>query len=1119
MADQASLFSIFGDFRPSWPRPLLGPTSYTVGPDPDFDAWLGHVNDGIRLKDITTNAAADRVVMQARYWVDPAAAAYPDGVPFVISTMPDVEFRVLALQETKASYLFVTQSDAGIELQIEGLPVEIRLPPGMLGLHPDDEATATPPFEKVVGSFSAGGLDSQEIVHRRDGPSSIKTHMRVRVTTDQKVVISTPVPVSFGKCRFLDLPALAVHDFRLIPCPDVAQDSEGWLRHGIGPWVGSTEGPFAGCFAVRGLDLDPTKAPLSDVIDWASGNAKTMDVAHFVLDDVVVPLFSPWILPIPRHITVGIRRNIDNPLDPHEVFDFEQAPVQLTFGSDPAWGMIIESFYYESQPLEAIDDTLNIGITFSAAVYFGEINEANNAITVGLGENLTPRIGYRREIDVNTGVLTEDGTAFNALKFELLGTKIEIMGLTAGYSIGRAVGEDASFGDSAELYGSLFLSSEPTGGNDAFFKLRTLHNEPVRLVIDSIGWRQGSFHMEGASAPDGVMIMFGPVGFIFQELGLIAESGASYFSFSGGLVIAPPGGLEGGVTVKRLRFRIAGNSDAPVFKLDGIFAYFRGSNVYIEAGGYYTDQTIDGTRRKEFGFTGTILINASAVEYGLSVDLLIGDIESPTGSFDYFMVQAVFRGLIPVYAVEIRGIRALFANNMLPKLSPIDDSVAQLRYYSWYKANDPVRVPGDRRLASWKPEDQSWAFGVGATLSLTGLGNVARLTAFVAGLDGPSESGLMVALELYLLTAKKPSAYAVVDIDLEHDRFAILFGVDIKISDFIDRLPDWLNVLTLKGELLIGNKPGTVALGRIKDQRSWLSLIFDLDVWVFRSFLQVGLCFEWVDGGDVGFGFVVRIEGGLNVGVVRISYHAGVGLTYISFSTGSVDQALAAFIEAGVRAVLFGFLRFGLSVTATFKWVERGSRTEFAAEIRFETPWFLPDITVRLEHTSGTVVPSELAAFTAPLQAGSAHQELTGSAEAPKGGAGFSIHQERLDPPAFNPQTGEELPRNTNSINQFNGTTLDEGPRIARFEANNTIKPIPIDSTIAIEFTARVDDALALGPVPANQGVQSSGDLGIRYELTGLRIRRRPRFNPAAAWTVVEERIELSVDFDSPGRP
>ena len=51
------------------------------------------------------------------------------------------------------------------------------------------------------------------------------------------------------------------------------------------------------------------------------------------------------------------------------------------------------------------------------------------------------------------------------------------------------------------------------------------------------------------------------------------------------------------------------------------------------------------------------------------------------------------------------------------------------------------------------------------------------------------------------MAAKKPSGYAVLEFDLQNDRWAAMLGVDIKLSDFIDDLPDWLNVITLKGDL------------------------------------------------------------------------------------------------------------------------------------------------------------------------------------------------------------------------------------------------------------------------------------------------------------------------------
>jgi hypothetical protein len=147
MAEPTSLFGLFGDFRAAWPGERFKPST-GIGPAPALDSWLADLNDAVRIKDLRANAGSDRVVAQARFWVDLTTGGLSQGIPFVISSMPDVEFRILQLAEAKAGYAFASQTDAGMELVIEGLPVEILLPPGLLGLHrrqPGQPAGGLPP--------------------------------------------------------------------------------------------------------------------------------------------------------------------------------------------------------------------------------------------------------------------------------------------------------------------------------------------------------------------------------------------------------------------------------------------------------------------------------------------------------------------------------------------------------------------------------------------------------------------------------------------------------------------------------------------------------------------------------------------------------------------------------------------------------------------------------------------------------------------------------------------------------------------------------------------------------------------------------------------------------------
>ena len=86
----------------------------------------------------------------------------------------------------------------------------------------------------------------------------------------------------------------------------------------------------------------------------------------------------------------------------------------------------------------------------------------------------------------------------------------------------------------------------------------------MAFAVEGVGWRLGSFHIEGVALPDGVVAYFWPFALIISELGLHAEEGASYLSFSGGLGFQQPSGIEGGLAVKGLRFSVAGNEARPV---------------------------------------------------------------------------------------------------------------------------------------------------------------------------------------------------------------------------------------------------------------------------------------------------------------------------------------------------------------------------------------------------------------------------------------------------------------------------------------------------------------------------------------------------------------------------
>lgn len=1108
MATDPTLFDLFGEFTSRWPRAvqrlvgILGPGSS----DPDLAVWLAALNNGTSVSNLRTGAAGDRVSVEARLNFDNAQAAYagsPGAWPFVLASMPDVEFRVQTLPPPRFIQLFASVSERGTELVLEGLPVEIRLPAGLI------QPPGGGPAEVETGAFTPGTLDHLRIVYRRFGPTSVFVHVRLLMDEENEFVIRPAVPITFSKCLFSEMPVQALHDFGLIPSPGLVSRNNEWIRHTVDPWLPDHTGPLDGLFFCRTTDLDELSAPFKDIAEVLNSSGETVPEAEFVLDDLAVPFFSPYVIPIPRHITTGIRRRILQADSIEQVFSFSTAPVRLFLSCNPSVGFLINSFFYKSLPSE--DLSTDLGLTFSAVVFFGKDESGPYGFEISLGENYTPLLGYRRSFSSSTGLPDPETGAkatINAiLHWEIATISIDIMGLRAGYSLGRAIGEGKGFGDCFEFTADLFVHMPPAGGDNSFFRMRSLDGQPAKFALEGLGWRQGSFHFEGLALPDGVVIFLGPVKIIIQEFGLVAESGASYLSFSGGLGVDLPSGFSGSLVFRRLRFWVSGEPTAPPFKLDGIIIALRfGSTLRIDAGGFYTERQLNPATVREFGLTGTVAFKLAAVNYLFSLDVLAGSLSSPTEDFDYLMFQVAFRGSVSIAWFELRGVRVLFARNMQPKLLPANNEAHELRYYNWYKATNPINVPGDRRLAAWELRRDSWALGIGLGASLAQLGRIIELSAFVLVVEGNDENGLLVVAEALLLQNPNPIAFLAIQWDGKNDQFSMLIGVNLTPRQFLTNIPAWLNrIARLTGTLFICNKPVVVALGRLSDSRTWFSLIFDFDVWV-RFFIQFGVCFEYSEapGGGKGFGLIVRLEGTINAGIVRVDFNAGFGAMFAVFKTASNDYAAVFFIEAGLRIVLFRFLRFGISVRADFRNVgARPSRGELRAEIRLETPWFLPDVTWTFEATFGQLKPAGLAVAVSACRSAMAI-----SAADQKGQV---VHVERIDPSL----SGSGV-ATTFSIDQLRGMSLNEADRLNRFAANADAAPIATDSSLSVEFSVALNDQLGIGGVAPGQGNQKAGDLTLSYDLVEVSVRRRARFGADKNWYPLQQKIELEADFSDP---
>ena len=1143
MSAPIRLFDLFGEPPASaaevWTQRIQPVTGVNFSNDPtSITTWLAALNNVVGVTDVRTGADGDRVAVEAKLFM-PGSPAYPDGFPFVFASMPDIELRIRpdTLHQNDIQ-LFLSMSDRGVEILLERLPVEIRLPPGFIDPHPKpggDVPDGTATYE--IGEFRPGHLDDLMVRFDRGKPASIFVHVRLHMSEQGEFSLRTPVPVSFGRCVFSGIPVVAIHDFQLLPSPTIAPRELHWLRHEVTPWAPELTGPLDGSFSIRSLQIDPETLPVADLARFLNAtkgpdphpvppgpttppSSTTDPTAEFVLDDLVVPFFSPWVLPIPRHVSIGVRRRIIDANDPAQVFKFDEAPVRTFFTRSPETGLIVNSLFFKSLPS-------GVGLTFDMAFVFGNTSDVNRkseamALGIELQEDYTLAVSYRREFSTATG-LPEPGTGaaqtLNALlHFEIMTNTVDIMTIRLGYSIGRHMAAHlsaADFDDPSEISKALKAAALATvdvfvvaPGTDSIIKLRTLNGETVKFTLEGIGYRFGELHLEGVALPDGVVLLIGSYGIVLQELAVVAEDGATYLSISGGLQVAKPTGFTGSFLLKRLRMRFRGDTGAPRLKLDGLFIRLESGTFLLEAGGFFTETRTGDVVVHEFALTGTAKFKCGKTEYKIGLDVLVGRVRSPALNFEYLFVQAFVTGSFPLGPLTLRGIRALFARNMLPKLEEVDKDSRELRYYNWYKRSDPISVPGDRRLAAWVATDHAIAVGLGASIGLPALGSSAELIAFALYTnEGADESGLLIVAEVHFLENPKPVGFLAVEMDFERDLIRAVLGVELRLSDFKKNAPSWLNRIgVLSGTFFFTNDPLTFALGHLADQRTWFQIQWGQNLFAVRSSFTVAACFEYVEDQLYGFGFVLRGEGGIGGGRVRAEYYAGLGVAFQLLTTGSHDYGLEIFIELGLRIVLFRFLRFGISARAALHMVgDRPTHGELHLEVRLETPWFLPDVTWTVDlPVGGALAVADLGTSTSPLRSAGATQGLEQKSA--------TVHVERFDQGYV-----DDRPSRTFSVREMRAGGPNEPTRLAQFAADTAVRPIAIDATISVEFAVAVNDQLSLstGAAPG-LGNQKSGDLTLTYDLVGIAVRRRPRFGAPRIWQALDKRVEIPPDFSDP---
>ena len=403
-----------------------------------------------------------------------------------------------------------------------------------------------------------------------------------------------------------------------------------------------------------------------------------------------------------------------------------------------------------------------------------------------------------------------------------------------------------------------------------------------------------------------------------------------------------------------------------------------------------------------------------------------------------------------------------------------------MRLLRWYKREgDALSLSLDRKLAAWMPLDASLAGGVGAGITLAGTKAV-RIELFAFMFDSPEQSGVLIGLELYLAKSKDPVAFAAFEWDPETDKWGFALGLNLSLDKLLgDDAPKWITRngigASLTGLFYMGNQPDTLALGQYNDLATWLALQFQIRLGgVIDVSALAAFCRHRVDRpeGPNVTGLMVQAKGQLKLGVGKLQFYA----TFSWIGGQWRNEAIAAgdvfLIEAGVRIRLFRVFNFGASIKVEVSQLGPQAEATYnrkSFKLSIETPWYLPDVTIRWEKIDGTPQVDAQAVVSPPLV----------------GAAALGPGARRAEPIGHTPVTAADASdrERVYAIRELRNVT-PIAPTEAAFTA---LTPVSVDSTIALDWKPALDaEATPLPATPPGAGAQESSDLATRYVLAAI---------------------------------
>lgn len=1042
----SELFSAFGS---TWPTEVIN-TGWP--PSASVTGLLAQIDDAIRLHDVLTDIGPNGTISVAAK-LKLAPGGPPGEVQLVTRLFPSFRFVFKPGLDWDSNFRCAVASDSTASVQIDSLPLDVLIPPDLLAEHPD---TAKQGKDTKI-ELSDG---AQHSVITRDFSLTLEAGGELR--------LDPHLPVSIGPCKLFGIPMIAVHDLVLVTSPSRAERLHYWIVRDLDPKNFPLDCGGLGFGGIE-VDWEAEGSPLAEL----RSSTVFDDNADLVIEDVVIP--AVFRSPFPQHGTLGLRRSLEPGETLEHHLSFNDAPLKIPLGDSAT--LFFDQLFFRTPPQ---DQPLSNGLSLEAgiAVSFGDGPNEDWDFSIGFIDGDLLRLSIARELPpAGTGELP-------IISLDLWAIDVQILRGRFGVYISELQKDEVDAGSAIQGIGDILAREKPDGDSQPV-RPETEDGKPFELALVDVGWDHGKPSGSIAKA-QGVTLTMGPFALELHQLGLIAEQGATYISVSGG-IRQKTDPFEGKVWFERLRGRLAGNPDAPDFKLGGFGASLEiKDTVEIEVYGHFrNDLLTDGTRIKEHGLGGKIVIHVGDNEWGLSLDVYWGERIPPVEArIDYLLFQVALFGAIPMGPVELRGIEAIYADSLLPKIKDGDREAGELKYYPWLKKSRPTALPEDRGLSAWTPENDAWAFGAGLSVSFVGCGELCLASAFALGFEGAEKSGLIVVLELKILGGDKPIAIGIIEYDFRRDAFVIQLNVDLKLEDLIDNFPEELKV-KIGGTITIGNKPGLVAIGRLGDQDTWLGAKIELDLSNIAELkIRIALCFEWLEGEYVGGGFIFSLSVKGDLAVIRLEGWGSLLVLLRFMLTGTNDFVARILFEMGFALVLFGFLRFGISMSLLAEWLAHTPNFfMFRATFRLETPWFLPDVSVTVECTRGTLAPASRSMLTGAL--------LEGSAESRAGTRRTRVR--RIDGLA-----GGEQP----TLLALNALPAN-GPAF-RGDAD----PVPLDGRIEIQFSQMLIDRLGIDSVNPDLGRQITGDpegelkIDASYTLVGLEVRRRPV--GTTAWTVIE---------------